>query len=351
MGLIAWLPLVLLSALQGLALSPDPRKSMLLDIGAHARYLVALPLLVIAEAICLPGLAAIARQFSAMGLIPATHLPRYQSLLVSTQRLLASPTTDLVILLLAYIPSLLGFPLEPQRNPNWIAPLAPGLQQLSLAGWWRALVSQPLYLLLVLSWFWRLLLWARFVRGVSRLDLQLVSSHPDRACGLGFVGTSAIFFIVLAFALSVPSAGMIAQEILHDGRALPDFTFVIAGVAIIQLVLFLGPLLFLIRPMQAARIRGTFQYGALAEAMGQQFESRWMRGTSGVTADALSAQDFSATTDLFSIAANIQGMRMLPISVQQVAQLVIAGLLPFLPVVLVALPLKEILGFLRRLVL
>ena len=61
LGVIAWVPLVLLSAVEGLALRPDPRESMLLDIAAHARYLIGLPLLVIAEAVCLPGLAAIAR--------------------------------------------------------------------------------------------------------------------------------------------------------------------------------------------------------------------------------------------------------------------------------------------------
>ncbi|HKH84045.1 MAG TPA: hypothetical protein VKA25_10200, partial [Gemmatimonadales bacterium] len=101
-GVIAWVPLVLLSAVEGLALRSDPRESMLLDIAAHARYLVSLPLMVIAEAVCLPVLASISRHFGEMGLIPAASRQRYEYLLASTRRLLASPMTDVGILFLAY---------------------------------------------------------------------------------------------------------------------------------------------------------------------------------------------------------------------------------------------------------
>ena len=143
--LIAWVPLVLLSAVEGLAFRPDPRESMLLDIAAHARYLIALPLLVLAEAVCLPGLASIARHFGDMGLIPQANRPRYDHLLESTRRLLASPWTDFTILLLAYAATLgLAPRLYPESVSTWVAPLSGAGQQLSLAGWWRALVSQPL---------------------------------------------------------------------------------------------------------------------------------------------------------------------------------------------------------------
>jgi hypothetical protein len=351
-GVVGWVPLVVLSAFEGLAIGADPRESMLLDIAAHARYLITLPLLVIAEAICLPALASITRHFGDMGLIPPANLPRYEYLLFSTRRMLASPMTDLSILFLAYALTLgLGPSLYPQGVSTWVAPLSAGGHQLSLAGWWRALVSQPLYLTLILGWLWRVALWARFLRGVSRLDLELIPAHPDLAGGLGFAGTSIRAFLLLATAFSVPIAGTVAQGVLYGGRSLPDFKFVIAGIVIVEMVIFIGPLFLLAPALLQARTRGIFKYGALAEAVGQQFEGRWLGSGSGVTAEALSAPDFSATTDLYSITANAFNMRLVPLRIAQVVPLVISVLLPFDPVVLVALPLNEILSYAAKLVL
>jgi hypothetical protein len=351
-GAIAWIPLVLLSAVEGLALRPDPRESMLLDIAAHARYLIALPLLVLAEAACLPALASIAQHFVDMGLIPPANRPRFGNLVDSTRRLLASPWTDFSILLLAYALTLgLGPSLYPMGVSTWVAPLSGATHQLSLAGWWRALVSQPLYLVLIIGWLWRVLLWARFLRGVSRLDLQLIPAHPDLAGGLGFTGTSIRYFLLLATALSVPIAGTVAQGILYGGRSLGGFRYAIGGIVIVELVLFIGPLFLLAPALLRARARGIFQYGALAEAIGQQFENRWLNPQNIVGAEALGAPDFSATTDLYSITANAHGMGLVPLTVIQVVPLVIAILLPFVPVVLLALPINEILSYAAKLVL
>ena len=47
--LLAWLPLLVLSALEGQALGGHVAVPFLLDVEAHARFLVALPLLIVAE--------------------------------------------------------------------------------------------------------------------------------------------------------------------------------------------------------------------------------------------------------------------------------------------------------------
>src|SRR5437763_16667229 len=80
-ALIAWFPLIVLSALQGVGIGPTPRDSMWLDIASHARYLVGVPLFVLAESFCLPGLAAIANHFGAAGLVAETSRAEYQQLL------------------------------------------------------------------------------------------------------------------------------------------------------------------------------------------------------------------------------------------------------------------------------
>jgi hypothetical protein len=42
------------------------------------------------------------------------------------------------------------------------------MQVVSYAGWWRLLVSQPLFMALFLTWLWRLFLWMRLHADASR---------------------------------------------------------------------------------------------------------------------------------------------------------------------------------------
>ena len=322
---------------------------MLLDMGSHARYLIALPLLVIAEAITLPGLATIAHHFGAAGLIAETSRPRYDALLDSTRRLLASPKTDIVILLLAYLLTLTIRPLlYPVTESTWVRPGDD--HELSLAGWWGMLVSQPIYLVLMIGWFWRVMLWGRFLGGASRLELKLVPSHPDHAGGLGFAGTSIGSFLLLAFALSVTAAGGVVQGIKYGGMKLSDFYLLIAGVVITELLVFVGPLVLLATPLLKARTRGILQYDALAKSVGHDFEQRWLRPDNTTSENALTAPDFSATTDLYSITANVHEMRLVPVRMMQLLTLLVVALLPFVPALLMTLPLQEFLKYLAKLV-
>lgn len=53
--LIAWLPLLLLSAVEGRAWGGSVRVPFLLDIDVHARFLLALPLFILAEVVVHPS--------------------------------------------------------------------------------------------------------------------------------------------------------------------------------------------------------------------------------------------------------------------------------------------------------
>lgn len=128
-----------------------------------------------------------------------------------------------------------------------------------------------------------------------------------------------------------------------------DFVYVIAGVVIGELVLFMAPLFLLSSLLLRARKRGLFQYGALAGSLGEHFENRWLRSGKTAGADALAVQDFSATTDLYSITANVQQMKLVPVTIGQTANLLVVALLPFVPVLLMSLPLKEIVKYIAKL--
>lgn len=274
-AVIAWLPLVLLAAVEGLALRADPRESMLLDVAAHARYLVTMS--------------------------------------------------------------------------TWVAPIAGGVRTVSYAGWWRTFVSQPLFAVLLLMWLWRLVVWALFLWRVAHLRLQLVASHPDLNGGLAFVASSLRAFPLFAFAFTAPMAGGSANGLLYGSEQLPTFGYVVAGAVTVVLLLCAAPLLVFFTPLLRLHVRGLFEYGQLAGEVGRRFEESWILPGKTIDTSALAAPDFSATTDLYSVVANVRAMRLVPLDVRGVVPILIAALLQFVPVLLVTVPVQQVLEAILKL--
>ena len=98
---IAWLPLAVLTLVRGDFMRPDHANAFILDIGCFARYVTALPLLVLAEALCAPRLTAIARQFVTAGLLAEADRPAYERAVSSTGRLLRSQVAEFAAFILA----------------------------------------------------------------------------------------------------------------------------------------------------------------------------------------------------------------------------------------------------------
>ena len=87
--------------------------------------------------------------------------------------------------------------------PTWYGSPLGGKLQPSLAGWWLGCVSLPLVQFLLIRWYFRLFIWTRFLWQVSRIELRLVPTHPDRAGGLGFLSIMSYAFGPLLLAQGV----------------------------------------------------------------------------------------------------------------------------------------------------
>jgi len=53
------------------------------------------------------------------------------------------------------------------------------------------------------SWIWRQIIWARFLRSTTLLDLRLIAVHPDHLGGLGFLEASLLGQLPFSFCLGV----------------------------------------------------------------------------------------------------------------------------------------------------
>lgn len=338
--LIGWLPLLVLTAIRSGLTGDASFSSFLSDFGVHARSLIAAPLLLAAEAYSLPKLSAIARHFPQSGLIVADDVPKFDHAALTTVRLRNS--TRLEIALFAVAATMLvtlAFRLPAHVFPYWqMAGVHAGRTPAAL---WHEFISVPILAILALGWFWRMFLWTRFLILVSRLDLKLVAAHPDRAGGLGFLGLALEATSPVAFALATIVAGTVANRVVHDGASLLSFRYVVMSFAAIVAVLFISPLFVFTGRLIEAWHEGVLQYGALSRSLGIQMERRWLNHA--VTPEALDANDFSSTTDLYSVAANVYRLLPVPMALRDLVVLVVATLLPFLPIVLFFMSLHDIL--------
>ena len=150
---------------------------------------------------------------------------------------------------------------------SWYAYSQGGQVHLTMAGYWLAFVSVPLFQFILLRWYVRYLIWFWLVLRVSRLKLHLPALHPDGAGGLGFLGETSLAFAPLLFAHSALLAGQIANRILYSGGTLRASELTIVGFAVFSIAAAVAPLLSFTTKLIRAKLRGLEKYGAFASVV------------------------------------------------------------------------------------
>jgi hypothetical protein len=90
-------------------------------------------------------------------------------------------------------------------------------RKLPLAGAWYGYVSVPILQFLVFRWYYRILIWERLLWQVSRIELSLVPTAPDRAGGPGVLTFTPRAFALLLVAHGVVLAAGLANQISTSG--------------------------------------------------------------------------------------------------------------------------------------
>jgi hypothetical protein len=179
---------------------------------------------------------------------------------------------------------------------------------------------------------------------VSRLDLRLVPTHPDRAGGLGYLELVHTEFIPLVLAISAAQSASLAHDIA-SGRL--TFDSIYPGVAFVLLtdaVLFLGPLFIFSRKLWVCRVKGLSDYGAFAERYVNEFDRKWLGADPAPGEPLLGTSDIQSLADLSNSVSIVRDMRLVPISPGILTYLAVAALLPLLPLVLFKYPLSDLLA-------
>ncbi len=345
--LFAWLPLFLLSLLNGKALG-GVSIPFLYDIEMHLRFLLALPLLIAAELMVHKRIQIVVQQFIDRGIVAEELLPRFSAIIDSAVRLRNSMVIEVALLLIVFVgghflwSAMSGMEQIVQKTATWYATKSGTGVLLSPAGYWYGFVSLPLFQFIFLRWYFRLFVWARFLWQVSRLDLHLIPTHPDRAAGLGFLSVSVFAMSLLILTHGVLLSGLIANRIFYAGEKLMDFKLeVIAFIAIVMLV-FLGPLFVFSPHLLRAKRDGLREYGNLASRYVEEFEQKWIHGGAQADEQLIGSGDIQSLADLGHSFEIIRGIRPIPFTRETVIELIVIILLPVLPLTLTMMPLEEL---------
>jgi len=351
--LIAWVPLLALSALEGHLRDGDVALPFLLDLETHIRFLVVVPLLLAAELVVHRRLLLVARSFLDRNLISDAEDARFDAAINSAFRLRNSVLAELLLLAFVYGVGVLVVwrHYTALAVPTWYARHSAEGYRLDGAGIWYAYVSLPIFQFLLLRWYFRLFIWIRFLWQVSRLELSLVPTHPDQLGGLGFLGNTVFAFSVLLVAHGAMLAAQIANRIFFAGAALPDFKEEIFVTLVFLLCLVFGPLLVFTPQLSRAKRRGLSEYGTLAERYVREFDGKWLRGGAQASEPLMGSADIQSLADMGNSFTVVRTMRLAPIGRDAVLELAACVLVPLMPLLLTVMPVEQLVKKLVGLVL
>lgn len=348
-ALLTWVPLLVLSALQGRAVGRSIPVSFARDFSTYSRFLFALPLLLLAENVLGPRIAEAAAHFVDSGVVVERDYRKFDSFVDRGLHWRDSVAVEIVLAILSVVMSVVAFRSTAVHVTTWFATRSDSGTTLTWAGWWLIAFCMPLFQFLCFRWLWRLFLWFQFLDRVHTLDLQLFPTHPDHAAGLGFVGETQRFFGILLFAFSLGSVGVITNEVVYDKVPLQSFAYATAVYVVVAVIVVLSPLVVFTGLLLKTKREGLQEYGALSTAYSGLFHKKWIQGRNPDHDALLGTGDIQSLADLGNSYSFVDKMKPIPIDPVTVLHLIVASLLPLTPLLLTVMPLKELLKLLMKL--
>jgi len=317
---------------------------LLRHFGVDSRCLVAIPLLILAEGLAQTCIPLVVGKFVDSALVTKERLPDFSRAIAKANRLLDSRLVFLLILGFAAAGAALSvFHLGEEHETAWASEAGQGSISLRLVGWWYFLVARPVFVVLLMNWVWRVACLFVFFREVSKLELDLAPTHADRVGGLGFLEEAVVIFVPVVLASSVVLASNWGHNVLYHGLHVASLKPLVIVYLVLILAIFLSPWLAFMPVLKKFRRKSKLAYGAMLTRYGQMVDRRWIRGEEPEDDKLLSAPELGPVADVSSLFEIVEGIRSVPLRKKAIAQVLLAALLPVIPVYAIEMPVKDIL--------
>lgn len=338
---LTWAPLVIAALVNRRAF--EGTEPLLQHFGVHARFLIAIPLFLIAEPFAETVGRRILSYFLSSGLVPESERASFVEVIQSCRRLLRSRLALIGVVGFAVLQAALSVRdlSHMHEIQGWAMSQGQEGAHLGFGAWWFLLVSRPIYGVLMFNWVWRLIVTVVLLWRISRLDLQLVPTHPDGCGGLGFLQSIPKMFAPVIVASSAVLASRWGHDVLYHQVPVESLRLPMVLFVALVLVLFLAPLLVFVPKLLVLKRRGLLAYGALVGRHGRLVERRWVRGETVVDDGLLDAPELGPVADTLTLYEAIAKLKIAPIGKQSIVTVVGAAVIPMLPVIAIQVPIKD----------
>lgn len=347
---LAWgVPLVL-SFMGGHALGPLASRPFLLDLGVWARFLVAISLFVLMERQVEESLRTTLAQFVRAPLIAPDSLADAAAAVTKALRQRDSRIAEAACLALAVIISIYSFFSITSSSTSWVVEASLDGRLPTLAAWWCLFISSPLFWFLLLRELWRHLVWSMLLRRFAALRLRLVSTHPDRMGGLGFVGLYPNAYATFILAMSCVLGAALAYELMGGQLPGDKYAFVMGAWLAVVLALFVYPLFAFHKPLSKLKAETLYACSAQATRYHRASERKLLGRNLAAPTEHEAAEDqdvpdpskqFDTTRKLYVFL--VHRSALVPVSA--------AAMLPLAAAGMTQLPYKELLSIVKRFLL
>jgi hypothetical protein len=347
--LVGWLPLLALSVADHVAVGGGVAVPFAKDVFVHVRYLVAMPLLLVAELVVHQRMRTIVREFKDRRLVAAADEPRFDGIVRSAMQLRNSVLVEMTIVATVVIGGrIIWRAASGLTESTWYGSQGRDGLVLTTAGMWYVYVSVTLFQVLLFRWWFRLFVWMRFLWQVSRIQLRIVPTHPDGVGGLGFLSDIVHAFGPLLSAHGAMLSGVIANSVFHQGANALDSRYAVLGWLAGLLVVVVGPLLVFAPQLANAKREGRREYGELALRYVRAFDEKWLRGGAPPGEQLLGSADVQSLADMGGSFERVRDMGTVPVTRAAFLQLALSFLAPILPLALTLVSFDELLKGLLR---
>jgi hypothetical protein len=333
--LFTWCPTALLAFIQDVAIRQPAEFAFLYDFAAYSQFVVGIPLLVLSEPYINKKLKLGLEYFITSGIIPPSEYSVFEEQIRIARKAESSVVMSILLLVFSLLVIPLAYiPVELTNGVgNWHALVTTGTQEvMTWAGWWNILIALPIVTYLFARWIWKIMVWYWLLWQISKMNLYLHASHPDRFGGLGFLASLQSRFGFLIFANGLSIAATMTYKLLVEKS--PFNTFTVAGLAVIYLtlapVIFLIPLFFFRNLLSTIKQDCLLQYSSLAAHCIIKIETL-IQTSKNIESDNKVKHAIDNLASINTYYENINKMHVVPMDFQKTSRLFISALGPLIP--------------------
>ena len=342
---LTWFPMAVLSSIEGIAVGPTYRQSFLFDLAAYSQMWIGLPLFIFAQKIIVNKIDRSVLYLKEC-IIAESDYAEFQHRIEAASAQIKSFPAFLIILTLSFLTpwTWLGEELS-NGVSSWISLAENSTETLTLTGYWEAWAAMPLFFLFLWRWVWNILVWCRLLYRISRLELRLQPTHPDKAGGLYILSVVQSHFGIIIFAFGCVVMATVFHKILFEGVPVSSFSIwgLVIGFIFLAPVFFMLPLAVFTPRLVDVKIEGLLRYGKLAAQASRDFEQEKIDSQFDSAPESSGSTGSLSLEDIRNNYEIVRSLRIVPFDFRSLLRLFLAALGPMIPLLSKTLPFGNIL--------